>query len=498
MISSLRNAVSLLALLTLLTTASTATAEFKDGNKQLGISPGGKAAFIDYNNDGWIDLFAGQLWKNEGGKKFVLAKDSKAPGGEVIWGDFDNDGNVDVFQFTGAGSLHRNKGDGTFEAVPFPKLPTVNSRGAVWLDINNDGLLDLYVGGYEIWTQRVHPDAIFINQGGGKFAKQWQNLQYRQGVKEGNYSARGVTAGDFNEDGFVDVYVANYRLQPNHLWQNNGKGHGKFTNVAMAVGAAGKPSQVINYTGGIRSPECGHTIGSCFGDMDNDGHLDIFVGNFAHGAAYQNRSQFLRNLGPKGKYKFEDKSAGSGLGYQESYASPALGDFDNDGDLDLFFTTVYGHNHSVLYSNEGGWKFKNITAPQGLGSLPPTYQSAWGDIDNDGDLDLATAGKLWINQVAATPKNKWIALTLEGDGKKVNRSAIGAIARIKLKDRVLTRQVESGTGEGNQNQVRLHFGLGAHEGPVDVEITWLGAGKQMVKGLAAGKVHKVTFKATAG
>ena len=139
MISSLRNSVSLLALLTLLTTASTATAEFKDGNKQLGISPGGKAAFIDYNNDGWIDLFAGQLWKNEGGKKFVPAKDSKAPGGEVIWGDFDNDGNVDVFQFTGAGSLHRNKGDGTFEAVPFPKLPTVNSRGAAWLDINNDG-----------------------------------------------------------------------------------------------------------------------------------------------------------------------------------------------------------------------------------------------------------------------------------------------------------------------------------------------------------------------
>ena len=207
---------ALLVLATLLVTVTTAVAEFKDGNKQLGITPGGKAAFIDYNNDGWIDLFAGQLWKNEGGKKFVLAKDSKAPGGEVIWGDFDNDGNVDVFQFTGAGSLHRNKGDGTFEAVEFPKLPTVNSRGASWLDINNDGLLDLYVGGYEIWTKTVHPDAIYINQGGGKFAKHWQS-------KDGNYSARGVTAGDFNEDGFVDVYVSNYRLQPNHLWQNGGK-----------------------------------------------------------------------------------------------------------------------------------------------------------------------------------------------------------------------------------------------------------------------------------
>jgi len=482
---------ALLVLASLLVTVTTATAEFKDGNKQLGITPGGKAAFIDYNNDGWIDLFAGQLWKNEGGKKFVLAKDSGAPGGEVIWGDFDNDGNVDVFQFAGAGSLHRNKGDGTFEKVEFPKLPTINSRGASWLDINNDGLLDIYVGGYEIWTKTVHPDAIYINQGGGKFAKHWQS-------KDGNYSARGVTAGDLNEDGFVDVYVSNYRLQPNHLWQNAAGGKGLFKNVAMDVGAAGKPSGVINYTGGIRYPICGHTIGSAIGDLDSDGHLDIFVGNFAHGAAYQNRPQFLRNLGPEGKYKFEDKSGGAGLGYQESYASPSLGDCDNDGDLDLYFTTVYGHNHSVLYTNEGAWKFKNVTAEQGLGSLPPTYQSAWGDIDNDGDLDLATAGKLWINQLKASPKNGWVAVTLEGDGKKVNRSAIGAIVRVKLKDRVLTRQVESGTGEGNQNQLRLHFGLGAHEGPVDLEITWLGAGKQVVKGLATGKVHKVTFKGGQG
>ena len=484
MTSLLRIPAALLTLATLFTAASTATAEFKDGSGELGFSGGGKAAFIDYNNDGWIDLFAGQLWKNEGGKKFVVAKDSKAPGGEVIWGDYDNDGHVDLFQFTGAGSLHRNKGDGTFEKVEFPKLPTVNSRGAAWLDINNDGLLDLYVGGYEIWTKTVHPDAIYINQGGGKFSKHWQS-------KDGNYSARGVTAADFNEDGFVDVYVSNYRLQPNHLWKNGGKGKGMFTNVAMDVGAAGKPSSVINYTGGIKYPVCGHTIGSCFGDLDNDGHLDIFVGNFAHAAAYQNRPQFLRNTGPKGEYKFEDKSVGAGLGYQESYASPALGDYDNDGDLDLYFTTVYGHNHSVLYSNEGGWKFKNTTGEQKLSSLPPTYQSAWGDIDNDGDLDLCTAGKLFVNQGTPGSKNRWIALVLEGDGKKVNRSAIGAMVRIKLKDRVLTRHVESGTGEGNQNQVRLHFGLGAHQGPVDVEITWLGAGVQSVKGLASNRLHRI-------
>ena len=471
----------------LLCVTASAEAEFRDASKEFGFSGGGKAAFVDFDGDGWVDLYAGKLFRNDQGKKFVVADKAGVPGGEVIWGDFDNDGLTDLFQFTGAGSLHRNTGKGTFEKVEFPTLPTVNSRGAAWLDINNDGLLDLYVGGYEIWTKAVHPDAIYINQGGGKFVKHWQS-------KDGNYSARGVTAADFNEDGFVDVYVSNYRLQPNHLWKNGAKGKGLFTNVAMDVGAAGKPSSVIPYTGGIKYPVCGHTIGSCFGDLDNDGHLDIFVGNFAHAAAYQNRPQFLRNKGPKGDYKFEDKSGGAGLGYQESYASPALGDFDNDGDLDLYFTTVYGHNHSVLYSNEGGWKFKNITAEQKLSSLPPTYQSAWGDVDNDGDLDLCTAGRLFINEGTPGKSGNWLSLVLEGDGKKVNRSAIGALVRIKQKDRVLSRHVESGTGEGNQNDLRLHFGLGSHTGQVDLEVTWPGAVVQHVKGLAVNKSHRIRFQ----
>jgi len=102
--------------------------------------------------------------------------------------------------------------------------------------------------------------------------------------------------------------------------------------------------------------------------------------------------------------------------------------------------------------------------------ITPGGKAAFVDYNNDGDLDLATAGKT------------------------VNRSAIGVIARIKLKDRVLTRQVASGTGEGNHNQVRLHFGLGAHEGPFDVQITWPGGGKQLCKGLDAGEWYKMTFK----
>ena len=479
-----------LVLALLLTWAVPARAQFKDVSKDWGFSGGGKAAFADFDGDGFVDLFAGKLWRNEGGKKFVEAKDSGAPGGEVIWGDFDNDGHPDLFQFTGGGSLHRNTGDGKFEKVEFPKLPTVNSRGAVWLDINNDGLLDLFVGGYEIWQKKVHPDAIYLNEGGGKFKEHWRSAK-------GNFSARGVTSADFNEDGLVDVFVSNYRLQPNHLWLSDGKG--KFADVAKEFGAAGKPKAVINYTGGIKYGISGHTIGSAFGDLDNDGHIDLFVGNFSHPPKIQDRPEFLRNLGPKGGFKFEDKSAGAGLGWQESFASPALGDYDNDGDLDLYFTTVYGvgsygiKNFPVLYRNEGNWKFKNVTAPEKVGSLGPTYQSAWADIDNDGDLDLCTAGKLFLNE---NRKGNWITLTLAGDGKKVNRSAVGAIARIKIGSRVMTRHVETGTGEGNQNDPRLHFGLGEHKEPVIVEITWPGAGKQTVEKLAPNRQHRIEFQGT--
>lgn len=461
--------------------------QFRDASKELGFSGGGQASFVDFNGDGWVDIHAGKLYRNDGGKRFVVVKD--APGGAGIWGDFDNDGRPDFFVYGGTGALYRNLGNGKFKKVPFPALPTVNSLGAAWVDINNDGLLDLYVGGYEIWTKRVHPDAIYLNQGNGTFKEHWRS------PAKGCYSARGVTAADFDEDGAIDVYVSNYRLQPNFLWKNDGKG--KFTDVAVKYGAAGNKGPVINYTGGIRYGLHGHTIGSCFGDLDDDGHIDLFVGNFAHPRAHQDRPQFLRNRGPAGKYAFEDKSKGAGLAFQESFASPALGDYDNDGDLDLYFTTVYAvgsggiRNYPVLYRNNGDWTFTNVTASERIPNLPPTYQAAWADIDNDGDLDLCTAGKLFVNEGR---KHKWIEVTLVGDGKTVNRSAVGAVVRIRLGKRVLTRHVEAGTGQGNQNDLRLHFGLGSHKKPVSVDIVWPGGHKQRIEGLAANRRHRVEFK----
>ncbi|MBL7133613.1 MAG: CRTAC1 family protein, partial [Phycisphaerae bacterium] len=152
----------------------------------------------------------------------------------------------------------------------------------------------------------------------------------------------------------------------------------------------------------------------------------------------------------------------------ESFASPALGDFDNDGLLDLFFSTVYPRDHCVLYRNMGNWKFTDATKATGIsGRL--TYQATWADFDNDGDLDLLTGGKLFRNALRGSG---WLKVRLVGDGRRINRDAVGAQVRIAIGGRTLTRQVETGTGEGNQNDPTLHFGLGAVGGEVTVAVCW--------------------------
>ena len=442
---------------------------FGDASKSLGLSlGGGQVSWGDFNNDGWEDLHDGGLWVNERGKKFSRFN-GKGPSGHGIWGDYNNDGWLDFYSWA-SGKLYRNeKGKEFADVTPkaLTERPMKVSRGAAWVDMDNDGYLDLYVAGYEIWQKAVYPDALYRNMGGKDFVTHTL-------PKVRNMSARGVSAADFDADGDVDVYVSNYRLFPNRLWRNDGEG--KFIEIATPSSTAGD--------GGLGA--WGHTIGSAWGDLDNDGYLDLFVGNFSHPPAYQDRPKFLRNRGPDGKFAFEDKSSGAGLHWQESYASPALADYDNDGHLDLFFTTVYAGNTSVLYRNNGNWKFTNTTAPSGIRTAQ-TYQSAWCDFDKDGDLDLASGGKLWRNRGNS---NKWLAVQLEGTGK-VNRAAIGTTVRLKVGEQILTRHVNSSTGEGNQNSLTLHFGLGPNP-PKELEAIVLWPGNTQKKQLVeAGKFNRI-------
>ena len=449
---------------------------FKDRTADMGLTlGGGESCWVDIDNDGWVDLCeSGMVWKNNAGKSFTQV--TRAGDAGAVAADFDSDGFVDFFSWSPFRIL-RNVAGKEFAEVPLPEIPGGVSRGACLGDFNGDGLVDIYVGGYEVWsTQTTYADWLLVNDGG---------KGVKLGFNDGRYRARGVTACDFDRDGDLDIYVSNYRLQPNVLWLNDGVGvlkdvAGQYNAVATSPGFEG-----------------GHAIGAAWGDFDNDGHIDLFAGNFAHvdNRGDQPKSRFLRNLGPEKGHKFDDLGT-CGVFYQESYASPAAGDYDNDGDMDLFFTTVYGTasfgrpNNAVLFRNDGNFTFTDVTAAAGVAGLPPTYGAAWADYDNDGDLDLISAGKLFENQ---GNENRWLKVKLLGDGDKVNSSAIGAQVRIKLGDRTLTRQVEAGTGEGNQNDLTLHFGLGKHKTPVNLEVFWPNGSTQTVTDVETNRLVSVSF-----
>ena len=438
---------------------------FQDVTDEIGLAGvgGGYAAWGDYNRDGWVDLSVdGQLWRNENGKRFIRVE-GVAFAGSGVWGDVDNDGDLDFFAL--GGIVHQNVDGASFkeiaEAIPeMPKSP----MNATWADVNGDGFIDLYVTGYE--GGGYHPDFLFQNQGDATF-----KVTFRGPATPG----RGVTACDYDEDGDIDIYVSNYRLVPNALLQNDGTG--KLTDVAKAAKVDGD--------GGLGA--WGHTIGSSWGDFDNDGHFDLFAGNFSHPPAYQDRPKFYQNLGKEKGWSFNDLSGGAGLHWQESYASPALADFDNDGMLDLFFTTVYAGDRSVMYRNKGNWKFENVTAAVKV-DRPTTYQAAWADFDNDGYMDILNGGRLFKNPGGT---HRWLKVRLSGGGK-VNRTAFGAQVRIRLADKqTVTRQVESATGQGNQNDLTLHFGLGAHDKAVELEIRWPDGSTQTRKGVKTNSTLSV-------
>ena len=451
--------LNLIIILAMFLNVAHAEQTFEDVSKEVGLEHLNgyrPAVWGDYDNDGWADLYVGgHLYRNQGGVKFIEVTSKGSPSPVLpyikdesgVWGDYDNDGYPDLYCWRTGKLFHNLKGK-RFEDMTdkLPERAMQSSIGATWGDFDGDGFIDLYVGGYE--EPNYQPDAIWRNNGDGTFSEVWRTTKRNQ-------PSRGITTADFDEDGDLDIYVSNYRLEPNLLWRN--KGNGVFENVAIEYGVAGDR----------QSGWYGHTIGSCWGDLDNDGHLDLFVGNFSHPAAYQDRPKFLKNLGPEGKFHFEDKSKKVGLRWQESYASPALGDYDNDGDLDLLFTAVYSGDGTVLYRNDGDWTFTEVTTEAGI--IPQTTgKAAWADFDNDGDLDLVSGSKLYRNR---GNDNNWLRVRVQGGGK-VNRSAIGTQIRIRLGEKIITRQVEATTGEGNQNEATLHFGLGKHNKSVKLEIRW--------------------------
>jgi hypothetical protein len=400
---------------------------------------------------------------------------SNSGGNGALWADVDNDGRLDLFTMGtgqadvagGDGRLWLNQGDGAFLVAEW-MLPSrlsdgVPSEGAAWGDFDRDGFVDLYVANYETPRDRAvslgicKPHRLLRNVKGERF----EDVSEAAGIVSAEpMCGRGVAWGDYDNDGRPDILVANYRLDPNFLWRNNGDG--TFANAARAAGVEGQGQEGA----------FGHSIGAEWADFDRDGDLDAFIANLAHPRyiGYSDLSQLLVNAGGE-RPRFEDRFDDAGLQFEETASDPSWGDYDNDGDLDLFVTAIYKGRRSTLYRNDGAGRFTDVTWLAGAG-VENGWGAAYADIDGDGDLDLAVASgdgiRLLRNDGNA---NHW--LHVRAVGTAGNRSAIGARVTVTAGSLSQMSEVQGGKGTGNQHSLPVEFGLGSWDRPASVEVRFL-------------------------
>jgi tetratricopeptide (TPR) repeat protein len=469
---------------------------FRDIAPQLGVdrlSMSGGAIMDDFDNDGLLDLvettsdegMAMAFFRNKGDGTFedrtrAAGLEKQLGGLYCVQTDYNNDGWLDIYIARGGWkqpmrhSLLRNNGDGTFTDVTEQAgLATpVASQAAAWADYDNDGWLDLFVGSELVMVDgRPVPtrSRLYHNKGDGTF----EEVALPAGVANEGFLCKGANWGDFDGDGYPDLFVANYN-GPCRLFRNNRDG--TFTDVARPMGVT-KP----------------HTAFSCWWfDYDNDGWLDLFVASFdrtlpdviqSHlGRPFQAQScRLYRNLQGKG---FEDVTEAAGL----LLAMPVMGsnfvDVDNDGFLDFYLGTG-DPNYSMLvpnrlFRNVQGKRFADVTMSSGTGHLQKGHGVACGDWDRDGNVDLyvhlggATPGDRFRTVLWQNPGHDHHWLTVKLVGKKTNRAAIGARIKVTVAGEppnTFYRRVTTGSSFG-ANALQQTIGLGKASRIARLEIEW--------------------------
>jgi hypothetical protein len=479
-------------------------------------SVGGGAAFFDYDQDGYLDLYlvngshnsdlsaqeeeldftpVNELYRNLGDGTFeeITRKarvDDNGYGMGVTIGDFDNDGYPDIYVSNyGPNRLYRNKGDGSFEDVANKAGVDGNetSVGAVWFDYDNDSHLDLYVGNYIKFDPEYEyyyapdgfpgpmaydgqPDRLYHNNGNGTF----EDVTEQMGMFNPEGRAMGVGSADYNNDGWMDVYVANDHMV-NYLYENLG---GKsFKDVGVATGTA------FNQVG-----EATISMSVDFADFNGDGLLDLFVSDDGYCSLFANQGDNI----------FSEMSYHAGIaqasGQHVGWATAFI-DFDNDRDKDIFKVNgelkhLYGQEDQ-LFENVDVEKFNDISVESG-----PHFQqekvsrgACFGDYDNDGDIDvyivnLDDYGILLRNDTGN--RNNWLILHLKG--KVSNWDAIGARVKITVNGVAQIDQKKGGCGYLSQNDPRLHFGLGTAEVVEKIEIIWPAGNEQVLENVEANQI----------
>ncbi|MBZ5620781.1 MAG: CRTAC1 family protein [Acidobacteriia bacterium] len=495
-------------------------------------------AFLDFDNDGWLDIFVlggsrldgapegatNRLYRNNRDGTFADVT-GKAGLGRTGWassvavGDFNNDGFDDLFvTYWGQNALYRNNGDGTFtditEKAGLLEKGTKWGSGCTFVDYNGDGLLDLFVAHYMDFDLKSVPKQgeaatcnwkgipvpcgprglppgglnLYRNNGDGTFT----NVSAASGIAKvtGSYPMTAAAA-DFDSDGWPDIYVAcdstaSFLLRNNH--------DGTFTDIGLESGVA------LNEDG---MEQAG--MGLAIGDYNLDGNLDIFKTHFADDTAILYRSD--------GKLNFDDVTVGSGLGVETRFTSWGAGmvDLDNDGQPDLFLVTgsIYPELEAkipaypfktprVIFRNLGGGKFEELIEQGGPGIAEPhsSRGCAFGDFDNDGDIDVVVVNlneppSLLRNDV--TGDGHWVKVKLIGT--KSNRSAIGATVVARYGGKKQAQAVLSQASFYSVNDFRLHFGLGSEPG-ADLEIRWPNGATERIGNVTGGQL--VTVKEGSG
>jgi len=504
------------------------TASFPNGGDQSKAyiieTTGSWVAFIDYDNDGYLDIFVlsgdggtNRMYHNDHNGHFTdvteqLGLTSSGWAEGVCAGDYDNDGYTDLFvTYWGQNRLYRNVNGKRFEDVTAKAHLTQDrtryNTGCAFLDYDGDGHLDLFVANYLKFDFATTPKAgsnpycyyrgmavncgprglpfetnlLYHNKGDGTF----EDVSERSGIAKatGHYSL-AVLAQDVNDDGRPDIYVVGDQT-PAMLFIN--QGDGTFTEEAVMRGVA------FDENGRELSG-----MGLASADYDGDGRLDIFRSDFS-----DERSLLYRSTGDG---QFDDVTTAAGLGNNTRFVNwgCAFLDFENSGwkglvvvnghvfpEVDRQNIDIHSRDHALLYRNTGKGTFEDISAQAGpaVQLRHPARGLAIGDIDNDGTLEILANNQneppsLWKQSHRAA--GHWLLLKLVGS--RSNRSAIGARVAVTAGGRTQIDEVRSGGSYLSQNDLRLHFGLGAATRADSITVRWPSGQKTAIADIAADRI----------
>ncbi len=485
---------------------------------------GAGAAFFDYDNDGYLDIYLvngawnkaindnrgremqgklfNRLYHNERNGRFTDATES-AGVGDTGFGfgcsaaDYDNDGDVDLYVLNyGPNVLYRNDGDGTFtddtekSGLGDPRL----SLSAPWLDYDRDGDLDVYVANYLEYDEgkfrsfyaadgypgplsyAAQPDALYRNNGDGTFTE----VTEETGVASPNGRAMSATASDVNNDGWLDIYVAN-DATANFYYEN--QKNGTFEEKGLFLGLAfGENGQGVS------------SMGPFFADVDRNGLQDVFIPDMGFSSLLMNEDNFYVD-------RTRQSNVAVASGQYTGWAG-LLFDYDNDGFVDIFVANGNAHHEfteeDVLLRNSGDGKFIDVSAQSGdyFRTKHVGRGATCGDYDNDGDMDLLVVNlnseaKLLRND--GGNRNNWITIEAKLPGPE--RDAIGARVTVSTGPFRQIQDLVPVRGYMSQLDSRLHFGLLKADRVDAVEIRWPNGETQKLENLPVNQVLKVVYKA---